>query len=81
MQYVGIDWAYRYARWCALSERGEVTAEATMPADEDGLVCIACGHLISADHHRIEIHGAHEHTFVNPGGFVHQWGLVVGGAN
>src|SRR5436190_10161469 len=38
MQYVGIDWAYRRARWCAISERGELTAEATTPADEDGLV-------------------------------------------
>ena len=38
MQYVGIDWAYRYGRWCAISERGELTAEATMPADGDGLV-------------------------------------------
>jgi transposase len=29
---------YRCARWCAISERGEITAEATVPADEDGLV-------------------------------------------
>jgi hypothetical protein len=38
MQYVGIDWGYRHARWCAISEHGEFTAEATMPADENGLV-------------------------------------------
>jgi hypothetical protein len=38
MQYVGIDWAYRHARWCAISEHGEFAAEATMPADEDGLL-------------------------------------------
>jgi transposase len=38
MQYVGIDWAYRRARWWAISEHGEFTAEATMPADEDGLL-------------------------------------------
>ena len=38
MQYVGIDWAYRHARWCAISEQGELTAEATTPADEDGLL-------------------------------------------
>ena len=38
MQYVGIDWAYRHARWCAISEHGELTAEATTPADEDGLL-------------------------------------------
>src|SRR5215216_6397063 len=38
MQYVGIDWAYRHARWCAISEHGELVAEATTPADEDGLL-------------------------------------------
>src|SRR5215204_3742084 len=38
MQYVSIDWAYRHARWCAISEHGELTAEARTPADEDGLV-------------------------------------------
>src|SRR5829696_6584658 len=31
MQYVGIDWGYRHARWCAISERGELAAEATTP--------------------------------------------------
>ncbi len=38
MQYVGIDWAYRRARWCAISDHGELIAEAAMPADEDGLL-------------------------------------------
>src|SRR5829696_6758875 len=38
MQYVGIDWAYRHARWCAISEHGALVAEATTPADEDGLL-------------------------------------------
>jgi hypothetical protein len=38
MQYVGIDWTYRHASWCAISDHGEVTAEATTPADEDGLL-------------------------------------------
>ena len=42
--------------------------------DERGLVCVVCGHLISDDDHRIEMAGAHEHTFVNPGGFVHHIG-------
>jgi transposase len=41
MQYVGIDWAYRHARWCAISEHGELAAEATTPADEDGLLRLA----------------------------------------
>jgi transposase len=38
MQYVGIDWAYRQARWCAISEHGELTAEAATAADADGLL-------------------------------------------
>jgi transposase len=36
-QYVGIDWAYRRAQWCAMSERAAITEEGTLPADEDGL--------------------------------------------
>ncbi len=42
--------------------------------DERGLVCVVCGHHITDDDHRIEMSGAHEHTFVNPGGFVHRIG-------
>lgn len=37
MQYVGIDWAYRRARWCAKDRGGRVLGEDWMPADEDGL--------------------------------------------
>jgi len=37
MQYVGIDWAYRRAAWCALSDGGAISGEGMVPADEDGL--------------------------------------------
>src|SRR5215211_4043774 len=37
MQYVGIDWAYRRAAWCALGEGGAIGGEGVVPADEDGL--------------------------------------------
>ena len=37
MEYVGIDWSYRRAAWCALSEVGEIVGEGAVPADEDGL--------------------------------------------
>src|SRR5215217_3796025 len=37
VQYVGIDWAYRRAAWCALREGGEIGGEGLVPADEDGL--------------------------------------------
>ena len=38
MQYLGIDWAFRRAAWCARSESGVITGEKVVPADEDGLV-------------------------------------------
>jgi transposase len=38
MQYVGIDWAYRRAAWCALSDSGTISGDGVVPADEDGLV-------------------------------------------
>jgi transposase len=37
MEYVGIDWAYRRAAWCALGEGGAVSGEGVVAADEDGL--------------------------------------------
>jgi hypothetical protein len=42
--------------------------------DEHALLCAACGHIISSDDHRVEMSGSHEHTFVNPGGFVYRIG-------
>jgi transposase len=36
-QYVGIDWAYRRAAWCARGDGGQITQEGVLPADEDGL--------------------------------------------
>src|SRR5215211_4216170 len=37
MQFVGLDWAYRRASWCALGEGGAVSGEGVVAADEDGL--------------------------------------------
>src|SRR5215217_5202497 len=36
-QFVGIDWATRRARWCAVTSAGVVIDEGWAPADEDGL--------------------------------------------
>lgn len=41
MSYVGIDWAYGRAAWCARSEAGTITSEGLIPADEDGLTRLA----------------------------------------
>jgi len=50
MQYVGIDWAYRRAAWCAKSASGEIRNEGVVPADEDGLakLVLALGPEVSA---------------------------------
>jgi transposase len=37
VKYVGLDWAYRRAQWCALSPGGQVAGEGQIPADRDGL--------------------------------------------
>ena len=37
MQYVGIDWAYRRAAWCAKQADGTIAAEGFVAADGDGL--------------------------------------------
>jgi transposase len=45
VEFVGIDWSYRRAAWCALSSSGAVVGEGAVPADEDGLarLIIECG--------------------------------------
>ena len=50
MQYLGIDWAYRRAAWCARSESGQVVGEGFVPADEDGLakLVLAAGSEVRA---------------------------------
>jgi len=58
-------------------ERDRKTAP-TVPTDaRPALVCAACGHRITDDDYRIAVNGTHEHTFVNPGGFVHRIGCFV----
>jgi transposase len=37
VEYVGIDWSYRRAAWCALGPGGAVLGEGAVAADEDGL--------------------------------------------
>ena len=37
MHYVGIDWAYARAAWCAKESGGAIAEEGFVPADEDGL--------------------------------------------
>jgi transposase len=37
VKYVGVDWAYRQAQWCALTPGGEIAGEGRIAADRDGL--------------------------------------------
>ena len=37
MEYVGIDWSYRRATWCALGDAGAIVGEGAVSADEKGL--------------------------------------------
>jgi transposase len=41
MKYVGVDWAYRSAQWCALGAGGEIVGEGRIAADRDGLARLA----------------------------------------
>jgi hypothetical protein len=43
MQYVGIDWAYRRAAWCAKQADGAIFGEGFVLADEDGLARLVIG--------------------------------------
>ncbi|MBK9036858.1 MAG: hypothetical protein IPL61_37345 [Myxococcales bacterium] len=65
----------------ARRRRGRPPAEAPVADDADArsgdLVCATCGRRITHDDHRVAIAGAHEHTFVNPGGFVHVLGCFA----
>lgn len=47
------------------------------PRDPRELLCRTCRSRITHEDHRIEVNGAHEHTFVNPGGFVHRIGCFA----
>jgi len=40
--------------------------------DARELVCSVCGQRITDEEHGTERAGAHEHQFVNPGGFLHR---------
>jgi hypothetical protein len=44
---------------------------------DDALRCAVCDHRITDRSYRMEMSGAHEHTFVNPAGVVHHVGCFV----
>jgi hypothetical protein len=54
-----------------------VTVKDPVSPGDRPLVCAACGLRITDEDQRIAMAGAHEHTFVNPGGFVHHIGCFA----
>ena len=46
VQYLGLDWAYRRAAWCAVGEGGAVSGEGVVSADEDGLARLVLAALL-----------------------------------
>jgi hypothetical protein len=57
-------------------EQVETGRETTAPGD-DSLRCAVCDHRITDRGYRSEMGGAHEHTFVNPGGFAFRIGCFI----
>jgi hypothetical protein len=55
----------------------DADAARTDPPHDDALRCRACKHVITQRSYRTERSGAYEHTFVNPGGFMHTLGCFV----
>lgn len=56
-------------------EASEVQSESERErARAPRLVCAACGRLVTSRAAAIEVAGDHEHTFVNPAGFVYKIG-------
>lgn len=58
-------------------EKTETVPTTVRTDDDDALRCAVCDHRITERAYRSEMSGAHEHTFVNPGGIVHHLGCFV----
>jgi hypothetical protein len=56
----------------AKAERSPETREPEAP-----LCCARCGHPVTRERHRIAVNGRHEHTRVNPFGFVFHFGCFA----
>jgi hypothetical protein len=61
----------------AEKEQTSTEKSSTPGEDDDAIRCAACDHRITERAYRIEKSGAHEHTFVNPHGFVYHVGCYA----
>jgi hypothetical protein len=48
------------------------TTDEVSGSNDESIRCVSCGHRLSEQAYRIAQSGAHEHTFVNPGGVVYR---------
>ncbi len=60
-----------------MAKEQSATDASTGTTDDDDVRCVVCDHRITHRAYRIEMSGAHEHTFVNPGGVVHHIGCYA----
>jgi hypothetical protein len=58
-------------------DRPTIPARVEAPHAPRDLLCKTCRSRITHEDHRIEVSGGHEHTFVNPGGFLHRIGCFA----
>jgi hypothetical protein len=62
----------------ALSEAPDPTPDgAPGMATDPAIVCAGCLGVITASRHRMAINGAHEHRFMNPGGYLFHLGCFA----
>lgn len=65
-------------RWPNLGrEHSAVARESTLTGNDADLVCVDCGHKITADSQRISKQGGHFHLLSNPGGTTFQLGCFA----
>jgi len=55
----------------------EVSAPMTRDAGDGWLVCVGCGRAVAEARARIEVNGAHAHTFINPAGSIYRVGCFA----
>jgi hypothetical protein len=60
-----------------LSQPQDVPRTAPLDDEEQALVCAACSSPVSHPSQRIQHQDRHEHTFVNPAGFVYRIGCFA----
>ena len=67
----------RHAKVAIAEEPGAIADLDDRVQPERTIVCAACGGSITSPEHRIAVHGAHEHRFMNPAGILFHIGCFA----